>query len=405
MPRFESSPQLAAHPVLEVFACFLRLGMTSFGGPIAHLAYFRREFVEHRKWLDEHQYAQLLALCQFLPGPASSQLGFSIGMLRAGFAGAMAAFIAFTLPSASLMYAFAVYLPALSGPDAQTAIHGLKLVAVAVVAHGLFGMGKQLCPDWPRRIVALCATAILLTWNIPAMQLVVVALGAVAGMCCVHDATVLPDASLPVRHSVRTGWVLLATFTILLLVLPILAHGSLLASAMAAFYRAGALVFGGGHVVLPLLQESVVDTGWISTSDFLAGYGAAQAVPGPMFSLAAHLGASLPDQNGGAPGAMLALLLIFLPGLLLIAGMLPLWHILSRTAGAARLIAGINAAVVGLLAAALYDPVWISAVNRVSDLVIAAAGFALLQVWRVSALWVVVWCVVASVVTDWLLPV
>ncbi len=397
MTQQQSASQPPRNSALEVFGAFLKLGLTSFGGPIAHLAYFRREFVEHRQWLNEHQYAQLLALCQFLPGPASSQLGFSVGLLRGGFPGALAAFVAFTLPSALLMLAFAIYLPALSGPIGQATIHGLKLVAVAVVAHGVIGMSKQLCPDWPRRIIALLATAMMLVWNAPAAQLLVVALGALAGLYLGHGVSALPTTSLPVRYGIKTGWVLLVLFVILLLTLPLLAHGSPFVAAMAAFYRAGALVFGGGHVVLPLLQQSVVDSGWISSSDFLAGYGAAQAMPGPMFSLAAYLGASLPDNNGGAFGATLALLMIFLPGLLLITGVLPIWHVINRQPSAARLIAGINAAVVGLLAAALYNPVWISGIGTLIDVVIALFGLVLLQAWRLSALWAVLWCVGANI--------
>lgn len=382
----------------EVFLCFLKLGLTSFGGPIAHLAYFRSEFVERRKWLDDHQYAQLLALCQFLPGPASSQMGFSIGLLRAGFPGALAAFIAFTLPSALLMLAFAIYLPMLSGPTGQGVIHGLKLVAVAVVAHGLIGMSKQLCPDWSRRIVALLATLMMLMWNHSATQFAVVVFGAVAGMGF-HGVISLPVMPPLLRYGARTGWVLLAVFALLLMVLPLIGQQSALAAMMAAFYRAGALVFGGGHVVLPLLEQSVVDSGWITSSNFLAGYGAAQAVPGPMFSLAAYLGANLPDNNGGLYGAAGALMMIFLPGLLLIAGVLPVWHLFNQRPVAARLIAGINAAVVGLLAAALHNPVWISAVNNLTDVIIALVGFLMLQMWRVSALPVVVWCVTASLVS------
>ncbi len=383
----------------EVFLCFLKLGLTSFGGPIAHLAYFRREFVEHRKWLDDHQYAQLLALCQFLPGPASSQLGFSIGLLRAGFPGALAAFVGFTLPSALLMLAFAFYLPALTGPLGQAAIHGLKLVAVAVVAQGLIGMSNQLCPDWPRRIIALLTALIMMMWSNVWLQLLVVALGGVLGLSLCRGADILPTAALPLRYGTRFGWMLLGLFAILLFGLPLVAQsGYTTASLMAAFYRAGAWVFGGGHVVLPLLKESVVDTGWISSSAFMAGYGAAQAVPGPMFSLAAYLGAFLPGDYGGGPGALLALLMIFLPGLLLMAAALPLWRLISEHPQAARTIAGVNSAVVGLLAAAFYNPVWISGITHAADFCIALIGWLLLSVWRLSALWVVVWCVSATMV-------
>ena len=388
----------------EVFLCFLKLGLTSFGGPIAHLAYFRREFVERRHWLDDHQYAQLLALCQFLPGPASSQLGFSIGLLRAGFPGALAAFVAFTLPSALLMLAFAFYLPALTGPLGQAAIHGLKLVAVAVVAHGLIGMSKQLCPDWPRRIIALLTAILILMWSIVWLQLLVVVLGGVLGLSLCRNADTLPAMHLPLRYGTRLGWILLGVFAILLSGLPLIAQsGQTIPSMMAAFYRAGALVFGGGHVVLPLLKESVVDTGWISSSDFLAGYGAAQAMPGPMFSLAAYLGAVLPGNQGGMSGAAMALLMIFLPGLLLISGVLPLWRSISSRPHAAHAIAGINAVVVGLLAAAFYNPVWSSGITNVADIGIALIGL-LLSVWRLSALWTVLWCVSAKLALVGLIP-
>jgi chromate transporter len=253
----------------------------------------------------------------------------------------------------------------------------------------------------------LLATCIMLIWSAPWMQLLVVTMGAMAGLCFCTQATTPTDAHLPLRYGTPLGWVLLILFALLLLGLPLIAHHNLLLAAMAAFYRAGALVFGGGHVVLPLLKESVVDSGWIQSNDFLAGYGAAQAVPGPMFTLAAYLGASLPSSNGGAAdpilGATLALLMIFLPGLLLISGALPLWHLVGKKSYAARIMAGINAAVVGLLCAAFYNPVWISSMNSFPDLAIAIIGFLFLQVWRVSALWVVAWCVAASIAAHELL--
>lgn len=405
MPPTESPPHtIATYPAVEVFACFLKLGLTSFGGPIAHLAYFRREFVGRRQWLSEHQYAQLLTLCQFLPGPASSQLGFALGMLRAGFAGALAAFVAFTLPSALLMLAVAAYLPSLSGALGQAVVHGLKLVAVAVVAHAVLGMSRQLCTDFPRKIIAILSAGIMLVWHAAWLQLWVVAFGAMAGLKYCHSARTPPDAHLPVRYGLLLGIGLLGLFTLLLLGLPLIAsHDNVLLSASAAFYRAGALVFGGGHVVLPLLKESVVDSGWITTGDFLAGYGAAQALPGPMFSLAAYLGASLPGSSGGTLGAVVALLTIFLPGLLLISAALPLWHSIGRQPLAARVIAGINAAVVGLLAAALYDPVWLSGINDAADICIASIGLLLLGTGRISALWIVLWCVSASLASMYFL--
>lgn len=384
--------------VSEVFIAFLKLGLTSFGGPIAHLGYFRRELVERRKWVDDSRYAQLLALCQFLPGPASSQLGFSLGLLRAGWAGALAAFVAFTLPSALLLFAFAALLPYFSGTAGSAAIHGLKLVALSVVAQGVLGMTRQLCPDAARATIAALAAATILLSGAAWVQLVVVACGAGAGLAFSRDVQPISGGGLHVRYGASAGWILLAAFALLLFGLPLAAHGrdGLLAVA-EAFYRAGALVFGGGHVVLPLLEETVVKPGWISADDFLAGYGAAQAVPGPMFTLAAYLGARLPGGEGGLLGASVALGAIFLPGFLLVAGVLPLWRAVAGRPAAARAIAGVNAAVVGLLGAALYDPVWTSAVRGPADVAIALIAFMLLIAWRVSALIMVLWCVIASV--------
>ncbi len=391
-------PTPHAGSVLEVFTIFLKLGLTSFGGPIAHLGYFRRELVERRHWVGESQYAQLLALCQFLPGPASSQLGFSLGLLRAGWAGAIAAFIAFTLPSAMLLFAFAALLPQISGTAGDAAIHGLKLVALAVVAQGVLGMTRQLCPDVPRKTIATLAAVVILVSGHVWVQLLAVALGGVASLAFCRDVQPVADGGLHLRYGPALGWMLLAVFALLLVGLPLAAYGrdGLLAVA-GAFYRAGALVFGGGHVVLPLLEEAVVNPGWISSDDFMTGYGAAQAVPGPMFTLAAYLGARLPGNEGGIVGASVALGAIFLPGFLLVAGILPLWRAIAGRPIAARAIAGVNAAVVGLLGAALYDPVWTSAVRGPVDIAVALVGFTLLVAWRLSPLIVVIWCIVASV--------
>jgi len=387
-----------AGSVWEVFATFLRLGLTSFGGPIAHLEYFRRELVVRRNWVGESQYAQLLALCQFLPGPASSQLGFSLGLLRAGWAGAVAAFIAFTLPSALLLFAFAALLPQISGTAGDAAIHGLKLVALSVVAQGVLGMTRQLCPDVPRMTIATLAVVVILVSGQAWVQLLVVALGGIAGLAFCRGVRPIAGGGLPLRYGPALGWMLLAAFALLLVGLPLAAHDhDGLTAVTEAFYRAGALVFGGGHVVLPLLEEAVVERGWISSDEFLTGYGAAQAVPGPMFTLAAYLGARLPGSEGGMVGASIALSAIFLPGFLLVAGVLPLWRAVAGRPIAARAIAGINAAVVGLLGAALYDPVWTSAVRGPTDVAIALVGFTLLVAWHASPLLVVVWCIVASV--------
>jgi len=382
---------------IEVLGAFLRLGFTSFGGPIAHLGYLRREFVERRKWIEDGEFAQLLALCQFLPGPASSQLGFSLGLLRAGWLGALAAFLAFTLPSAILLFAFAALLPYVSGDAGDAAIHGLKLVAVAVVAQGVLGMARQLCPDPQRATIAAASAALILVSGSAWMQIIVVVAGSVAGLVLCRGIRDVPGSGLHPPYGASTGWTLLGIFTVLLLGLPLLAHGTGgLLAVIEGFYRAGALVFGGGHVVLPLLKETVVAPGWISDDEFLAGYGAAQAVPGPMFTLAAYLGARLPGGEGGLLGATTALVAIFLPGLLLVAGTLPLWRSIANQRIAVRAVAGVNAAVVGLLGAALYDPVWTSAVRGGVDVAIAIVAFTLLVAWRASALMVVGWCVLSA---------
>ncbi len=382
----------------EVLSTFLKLGLTSFGGPIAHLGYFHREIVERRRWVKESDYAQLLGLCQFLPGPASSQLGFSLGLLRAGWAGALAAFVAFTLPSALILFAFALIFPNISGTIGDAAIHGLKLVALAVVADGVLRMARRLCPDVPRAGIAVFAVIVILLTGQAWIQLLVVLIGAALGLVFVKSAQAVEGDGLSVRYSPALGTVLIVIFFLLLFGLPFLSGGKEgLVPVVNAFYRAGALVFGGGHVVLPLLEDTVVSPGWISQSEFLAGYGAAQAVPGPMFTLASYLGASLPGAQGGIVGAGVALISIFLPGFLLLAGVLPMWQAIVSRPSALRAVAGLNAAVVGLLGAALYDPVWTSAVRSWVDILIAAVGFALLMTQRVSPIIVVIWCVLASV--------
>lgn len=385
----------------EIARAYLVLGLTSFGGPIAHLGYFRRELVENRNWLSDGQFAQLIALTQFLPGPASSQLGFAIALLRAGWRGALLASVMFVMPSALLLAGFAVLVGAVSDPLALAALHGLKLVALAVVGHGMLQMARSLCPE-PRTasLAALAAVVIMLTGQAWA-QLLVVGLGAVAGLLFCRGAETIVAGAMVWRHGPRQGWTLLAVFTGLLVGLPllgrILGDGAGLVAVCSAFYRAGAMVFGGGHVVLPLLEEAVVGPGWLTADEFLAGYGAAQAVPGPLFALSAYLGARLPVEISGGmvPGAIAALVALFLPGYLLVAGVLPLWRKLASMPGAACAIAGVNAAVVGLLGAALYHPVFTSAVRQPADLAIALIGFTLLQAWRAPALLVVVSCVAA----------
>ncbi|HEY6644287.1 chromate efflux transporter [Povalibacter sp.] len=384
--------------VFEVCAAFLKLGLTSFGGPIAHLGYFHREIVVRRRWIDEAHYAQLIALCQFLPGPGSSQLGFSLGLLRAGWAGAIVAFLAFTLPSVVLLLAFARLIPLLEQPYGQAALHGLKLLAVAVVAHGVVTMAQRLTPDLSRRCIALVAGIACIVSSTAVVQIIVVTAGAIAGVLLCRNGRVHETVSFNVAYGVRTGAVLLALFAAVLAIALLLpATASPLLSVAAAFCRAGALVFGGGHVVLPLLQEGIVSPGWVDPEEFLAGYGAAQAVPGPMFAFAAFLGARI-HGAGGAVGALVSLIAIFLPGLLLVAGALPLWRSIASGEKAARAIAGINASVVGLLAAALYDPVWKMSVHDGWDVVIALTGFGLLIATRLPVLIVLAGCVLAAVV-------
>ena len=372
----------------EVFLAFLKLGLTSFGGPIAHLGYFRTEFVERRKWLDDKSFSDLVALCQFLPGPASSQVGIALGLGRAGWLGAFAAWIAFTLPSALALMAFAFGVTSWAGLSQSGVVNGLKVVAVAVVAQAVWGMAKSLCPDRPRAGVAIGAALLVLALPSASGQVAAIIAGGAIGRWGLRH-TSLPGAThRDYGVSKAIGAVLLLLFVILLVALPALAamtHSAAL-SAMAVFYKAGALVFGGGHVVLPLLQAGVVPGGWVSNEVFLAGYGAAQAVPGPLFTFAAYLGAVM----GGLTGGLMLLVAIFMPAFLLIAGALPFWELLRQRDAVQRAMAGINAAVVGILAAALYDPVWISAIHSRDDFGLALAAFGLLVYGRVSPVIVVI---------------
>ena len=381
----------------QVFLAFLKLGLTSFGGPVAHIGYFRTEFVERRGWVTEEEFAQLLATSQFLPGPASSQLGFSIGLLKAGWLGALAAFVAFTLPSVMLLVAFAALLPILAGDLGQAIIHGLKLVACIVVADAVISMAKSLCPDWATRSIAAASIVTLILLTTAFAQLVVIAIAALIGAVFLtkHSQTTIAKP-VSVSYGTGLGWVLLTCFVLLLVSLPLLASSQPdLVSIADAFYRAGALVFGGGHVVLPLLDESVVSSGWLSAEQFLAGYGAAQAIPGPMFAFSAYLGSLIGAEDSSWTFATVATLFMFLPGFLLMAGVLPFWRYLSQSSRAAGIIRAVNAAVVGLLAAALYDPIFTSGITAASDAVIALIGFAILFKWRVSPLIIVVFCVSA----------
>ncbi|MGO4260391.1 chromate efflux transporter [Lysobacter sp. TAB13] len=394
-PKDALSPGSAS----EVFRVFLRLGLTSFGGPIAHLAYFRQEFVTRRGWLDDARFAQLLSVCQFLPGPASSQMGFAIGLFRGGWLGAFAAFVAFTLPSALLMIGFTALAPRLGHGLGAVTVHGLKLVAVVVVAHGLLGMVRQLAPDATRALIAAGAAALIVPTGSAWMQLIAIALGGMLGILVCRRVTAGAVAAFPIRYGRRGGIVFLSVFLFGLcgaLMWPS-ANEPTIAGLAAAFYRAGALVFGGGHVVLPLLQESVVKSGWLEADSFLSGYGAAQAMPGPMFSLAAFLGAEVPLNSSPLVGAAVALLAVFIPGFLLLLAVLPVWGRLAQRPWAANAMAGVNAAVVGLLVAAFYDPVLTEGVRGLADVAIAVIGFVLLAAVRASALWVVLWCVSASI--------
>lgn len=387
----------------EVFAIFLRLGLTSFGGPVAHIGYFRHEFVERRRWLDEAAFTDLVGLCQFLPGPASSQTGFSIGLLRGGWLGGLAAWCGFTLPSALLLLVFAVIAPNLDGPIGIGLIHGLKLVAVAVVAQAVWDMARRLCPDHRRAAIALAAMAALSILTTVYAQLIVIALGAVLGS--IYCRTQSPArAAGTAQHAQEfrvpriVGVAALALFCALLFGLPILGQltNDQAIQVFDGFYRSGALVFGGGHVVLPLLQQQTVATGWVASNDFLAGYGAAQAVPGPLFTFAAFLGWMTQVPNHWA-GALLALAGIFLPGLLLVLAALPYWQALRARPSMAAILSGVNAAVVGLLATALYSPVWTGAVRSGIDFAIAALGFFLLARWKIPPLFVVVLCALAGI--------
>lgn len=377
---------------LEVLRVFLKLGMSCFGGPIAHLGYFHEEFVVRRRWVDEATYTDLVALCQFLPGPVSSQVGFSIGLMRAGYLGGLAAWAGFTLPSAIALVLFAHAAGGLGGRIGVGLLHGLKLVAVAVVAQAVWGMARTLCPDRQRATIAAVAAMIILFSTSSVAQIAVILLGGLAGLWFCHTSTVPTTGAIEIPVSRRVGLISVAIFFLLLIGLPLL-RGFGLVSGVAlfdAYYRSGALVFGGGHVVLPLLRDAFVTSGWVSDDTFLAGYGAAQAVPGPLFTFAAYLGVIVKPSPHGLPGAALGLIAIFLPGMLILLGTLPFWETFRTRAGAQAAMRGINAAVVGLLAAALYNPVWTSSVDTTGDFAVVLIGFVLLTMWRAPPLLVVI---------------
>ena len=384
----------AQFSALAVFRIFLRLGLTSFGGPVAHIGYFRQEFVARRQWLNESAFADLVGLCQFLPGPASSQVGFALGLSRAGLAGGLAAWTGFTLPSAILLLALAHFAERLTGPAGAAAIHGLKIVAVAVVAQAVWGMARTLTPDLRRAAIAVMAAIIIVLNSGASGQIIAIAAGALAGTVFCRDAVIPPKGQMvsPVSNALSLGS--LAAFFALLFGLPFLAarlHSHALA-VFDAFYRSGALVFGGGHVVLPLLRDAVVAPGWISTNAFLAGYGAAQAVPGPLFTVAAYLGSVMNAPPNGIAGGLIALIAIFLPGLLILTGALPFWDRFRVKVGAQAVMRGVNAAVVGILAAALYDPLWKTSIGGWTDAALAFAGLLMLTLGKFPA-----WLVVAIV--------
>ena len=398
--RLKAAPETREGNALEVLRVFLKLGLSSFGGPIAHIGYFREEFVTRRRWLDEQAYADLVALCQFLPGPASSQVGFSIGLMRAGYLGGLAAWTGFTLPSALLLVLFAYGADLITGRAGYGLVHGLKLVAVAIVAQAVWGMARTLCPDRERASIAAVAALIILFSSSSLAQIIAILLGAVAGLVLCRDAPPPPGGHVAMGLSRGAGIGALSAFFILLacfLLLPgrVAVPGF---DQFAAFYRSGALVFGGGHVVLPLLREAFVSPGWVSDDAFLAGYGAAQAVPGPLFTFAAYLGAVIGPEPHGLAGAVLGLIGIFLPGILILLGMLPFWDAFRTRPGAQAAMRGVNAAVVGLLGAALYNPLWTTTVKTPGDFGVALVGFVLLVAWRAAPLVAVVVCACGGIV-------
>lgn len=374
-----------------VFLIFLRLGLTSFGGPIAHLGYFRDEFVTRRKWLSERSYADLVALCQFLPGPASSQVGLALGLSRAGYQGAMAAWAGFTLPSALALTLFAMGISSYGEMLPSGALHGLKIVAVAVVAQAVWGMARSLCTDALRVTIMAVAACFVLLFPTALGQISVIVVSALAGVVLFRPEHIADHDPLPLMLRRRTGALFFSVFLALLFGLPILADlaSNQSVALVDAFYRAGSLVFGGGHVVLPLLQAEVVPFGWVTEEAFLAGYGAAQAVPGPLFTFSAFLGASMNAAPSGLVGAMICLLAIFAPSFLLVVAALPFWEQLRRHARMQTALAGVNAAVVGLLLAALFTPVWTSAIHKPQDFGLGLMAFVALMCWKLPS-WLVV---------------
>ncbi|EMT53387.1 chromate transporter [Brevibacillus borstelensis AK1] len=383
--------------VKEIFLVATKLGLTSFGGPVAHLGYFHNEYVRKRKWLDDQAYADLVALCQFLPGPASSQAGIGIGVIRGGIWGGVAAWIGFTLPSVLLLACFASFLSAANSLDAGW-IHGLKIVAVAIVVQAVLSMGQKLAPDRIRATIAMLTAAVCLMWPTAAVQVLVILLAGAFGCLAWKQSDHSPDSELRVPISRTSGLLCLLLFFALLVLLPILSHigGPSWISLSDHFYRAGSLVFGGGHVVLPLLDSELVRAGYLSKEQFLAGYGAAQAVPGPLFTFAGYLGAMI----GGWSGALFATIAMFLPAFLLVIGTLPFWHTLRKNPRIQGALRAINAAVVGILLAALYHPIWTSSIQSSADFALAGFLFCLLVFWKTPP-WIVV---IIGALGGWMLP-
>ncbi|AZN38744.1 chromate transporter [Paenibacillus albus] len=385
-----NKPRGKSAVLLELLLVSTKLGLTSFGGPIAHLGYFHHEYIRRRKWLDERSYADLVALCQFLPGPASSQVGIGIGLMRAGLLGGIVAWIGFTLPSVLALIAFAVVMQGGGLANADW-IHGLKIVAVAIVAHAVMGMGQKLAPDRNRATIAVAAAVISLLWPSAWSQVLLIVCAGLLGLWLYYgrQEAVAETAPMEVPISRRFGAFCLALFLALLIALPLLrgwidsSDGGL--ALFDSFYRSGSLVFGGGHVVLPLLERAVVPTGWVSSEQFLAGYGAAQAVPGPLFTFASYLGM----MEGGVLGAVIATAAIFLPAFLLIVGALPFWSSMRTSPKVQGALTGVNAAVVGILLAALYNPLWTTAILAPKDFTLAAILFGMLTFWKLPP-WIVV---------------
>jgi chromate transporter len=388
----------AGSKAAEVFAVFLRLGLTSFGGPVAHLGYFHEEFVVRRRWLDEKTYVDLVALNQLLPGPTSSKVGIAIGLSRAGYAGALAAWIGFTLPTAVALVLFGYGVTAFGDVLGSGWLHGLKVAAVAAVANAVLTMMRSLAPDRERATLAVGAAALVLAIPSAFGQIVVIVLGAVVGVALFRGAVVDDHATLPHPVSRTAAIAAIAAFFVILIGLPLLtaAAPNHVVQLFDAFYRSGSLVFGGGHVVLPLLQAAVVPPGWVSNDAFLAGYGATQAMPGPLFTFAAYLGTVMGPSPNGWVGGLLCLIAMFLPAFLLVIGPLPFWDALRRRSWAQAALRGVNAAVVGLLLAALYRPVWTSGITNARDFALGAAAFLLLFMWKTPPWLVVVFCAIGG---------